>query len=399
MKCVDTERRYVIGLMSGTSGDGIDAALVRIGRVGDHLTVSLEKALYEPYQTAERARIFAAFSSGFSAAQMGALNRDLGFWFARAVHHLLEEAGVAPDAVQVIGCHGQTIVHCPPGQSGDGSGFSIQIGDPAVIAGHTGIDVVSHFRANDMALGGQGAPMIPYFDYALFHSQTENRVILNIGGIANVTILNREMGPLEILGFDTGPGNMVLDGLTELATQGRLHYDRDGELARSGHVQADLLQQWLRHPYFDRHPPKSCGREQFGQSYCAQLFRDARLHGLSNADLLRTATELVGVSIARAIQPYVRSPWALIVSGGGIHNPVLMEVVEKYSHSMHGWESTEAFGVPGDFKEAMGFALFAWEFCQGVPTNVPCVTGARRLTMQGSWTPARTGTRLYGGAV
>jgi anhydro-N-acetylmuramic acid kinase len=383
--------------MSGTSVDGIDAALVCLAREGQGLRVQLEKAVYEPYRDAERERILAACDPGLSVYDMGVLNRDLGLWFARAVHRLLEEAGVAPDAVQVIGCHGQTIAHYPPARSGADPGFCVQIGDPATIAAQTGIDVVAQFRAADMALGGQGAPLIPYFDYALLHSEVENRVVLNIGGIANVTVLSREMSARQIIGFDTGPGNMVLDGLTDLATNGRLHYDHNGALAQAGQVHPDLLERWLQHPYFERRPPKSAGREQFGQAYCDQLFKEASVYGLSSQDLLRTATELVGISIARAIRQHADSPWALIASGGGTHNPVLMDVIEEHSDLIRPWESTTRYGIPSDFKEAMAFAVFAWEFCQGVPTSLPRVTGARGLAMQGSWTPARHGTQLYHG--
>lgn len=391
------QRPYAIGLMSGTSADGIDAALVRIAHEGHHLVVKLDKAVYEPYSDSERERIFAAFSPEFSVYDMGVLNRDVGQWLARAVRHLLEEADITSDAVQVIGSHGQTIAHYPPHPSLAGqSGFCVQVGDPAIIAAQTGIDVVSQFRAADMALGGQGAPLIPYFDYAIFHSETEHRVVLNIGGIANITILGREMALQDILGFDTGPGNMVLDGLVDLLSEGRLRYDHNGAWARSGRVHPTLLDKWLQHDYFERRPPKSTGREQFGLAYCRSLLDDAAWYGLSPQDLLRTATELVGLSITRGIRQQLASPWALIASGGGTQNPVLMEVIERHSDLIRPWESSSHYGIPSDFKEAVAFAVFAWQFCQGVPTNVPQATGARGLAMQGAWTPARLGTKLYG---
>ena len=385
---------FAIGLMSGTSADGIDAALMKISEKDNKLSLDLEHAIFEPYSEGERSRIFNAFSPDFSVYEMGRLNRDMGSWFARAVVHLLEESGVSADDVLVIGSHGQTIAHYPP-QHTDDPGFCVQIGEPAVIAAITGIDVVSQFRSADMAMGGQGAPLIPYFDYALLTSAVENRVVLNIGGIANVTILAKDTRSEDVIGFDTGPGNMVLDGLAGLVSDGRMHYDKDGSMAREGRVHADLLEGWLNHPYFALIPPKSTGREQFGIPYCHDMFSEARRKGVSHADLLRTATEFVAETISRGIQSQMPEPFALIASGGGTRNPALMDALERRLNLTRRWESTAQYGIPSDYKEAMAFALFAWQFCRGVKTNLPRATGARTSVMQGSWTPARPGRELY----
>jgi anhydro-N-acetylmuramic acid kinase len=271
----------------------------------------------------------------------------------------------------------------------------VQIGEPAVIANLTGIDVVSQFRAADMAAGGQGAPLIPYFDYALLRSSQENRVILNIGGIANITVLPRGTTLEDVVGFDTGPGNMALDGLVELITEGEQHYDRDGQIAGSGRIHEELLSHWLDNRYFTVEPPKSTGRELFGLSYCRSLLSEARAYGMSTQDLMRTATALVAESIARGMKSQVASPVALIASGGGIYNRVLMEELQNRANLVRPWESATQHGIPSDFKEAMAFALFAWAFCVGQPTNVRRTTGANRSVVLGSWTPARIGTKVY----
>ncbi len=384
---------YAIGLMSGTSADGIDAALVQITPNGSELSIGLEHATFEPYAAEERSRIFAAFAPDFPAQELARLNWHMAEWFARAVQRLLDEAGMSPKDVLVIGSHGQTIAHYPPQPQG-AQGYGMQIGEPAMIAALTGIDVVSNFRTADMAAGGQGAPLIPYFDYALLKSDIETRVVLNIGGIANITVLPAGASPKDVVGFDTGPGNMILDGLVELVTDGRQHYDEEGALARAGRCHDQLLHRWLAHPYFFRTPPKSTGRELFGLSYCRALYDDAKREGLTPPDLLRTATALTAESIARGIRTQITEPFALIVSGGGINNPVLMDELKSRSHLMRPWQSATEYGIPSDFKEAMAFALLAWQFCRGVPTNVPRATGAARSVVQGSWTPARAGIQI-----
>lgn len=382
-----------VGLMSGTSADGIDAALVEIDGDVARPSLKLVHALMEPYSEEERRQIFAAFSLNYEAHKLGQLNWDMGRWFARAVDRLLSEACVAPEQVQIIGSHGQTIAHYPPATSQDDMGYCIQIGEPAVIAQLSRIDVVSDFRAADMAAHGQGAPLIPYFDYALLHSQEEPRIVLNIGGIANITVLPTDTTPDSLVGFDTGPGNMVLDGLMEIMSDGTQHYDRDGALAAQGIVQKPLLGRWMRHPYFSMKPPKSTGRETFGMAHCTKMVQEA--HEVSPPDLLRTASAWVAETIAQGIASQMTEDFALIASGGGVRNPVLMAELAARLPLVRPWESATRYGIPTDYKEAMAFALFAWLFIQGHATGLPHTTGAMHSVMQGSWTPYRPGTRLY----
>ncbi|MCY0899588.1 MAG: anhydro-N-acetylmuramic acid kinase [Firmicutes bacterium] len=383
---------YAIGLMSGTSTDGIDAALIRVEK-GHSPPLQLIDAIFKPFSREQRADIFRAFDPRCSALEWAFLHQRLGEWFAESVMDLLQHAGMSAGNIRVIGSHGQTVAHYPPSPDSQHSqGFSIQLGDPAIIAARTGIDVVHHFRAQDMAWGGQGAPLVPYFDYVIWRSGHESRAILNIGGIANVTLLPKDCTLDQVTAFDTGPGNMVLDALTEIATHHQLRYDPDGRLAREGRVDQELLQMWLSHPYFRQRPPKSTGREIFGEAYAQKLWNDGLERGLGPQDILRTATALVAQSIALAIE--WETPYALVVSGGGIHNTTLMHEIGQRLSLLRPPESTDAYGFSGDMKEAVAFAYLAWEFCDGIPTNIPAVTGALRHVVQGSWTPARTGARI-----
>lgn len=382
-----------IGLMSGTSADGIDAALVEMDGDAAKPSLKLVHALVEPYSEEERRQIFAAFSPDYEAHKLGRLNWDMGRWLARAVDHLLSEADVASEHVQIIGSHGQTIAHYPPVSSRDGMGYGLQIGEPAVIAQLTHIDVVSDFRAADMAVYGQGAPLIPYFDYALLRSKDEPRIVLNIGGIANITVLPTDVTPDSLVGFDTGPGNMVLDGLMEIISGGTRHFDQDGALAAQGTVQKPLLDRWMHHPYFSMKPPKSTGRELFGLAHCTQMAQEA--NGVSFPDLLRTASAWVAETIAQGIVSQMTEDFALIASGGGALNPVLMTELAARLPLVRPWESAAHYGIPSDYKEAIAFAFFAWLFAKGHATGLPHTTGAIRSVMQGSWTPYRPGTKLY----
>lgn len=388
-------RNWAIGLMSGTSADGIDAALVEIHSVRPSLSLTVKRTFFAPYSESQRSRIFEAFSPEFGVRELGRLNRDLGLWFADAVNQLLEDAQVDKHDVRVIGSHGQTVAHYPPESDRLDLGYCVQLGEPAVIAQMTGIDVVSDFRAADLAVGGQGAPLIPFFDAALFRTPSEHRVVLNIGGIANITVLPRAGQRAPVVGFDTGPGNMVLDGLVSLISGGAQRCDVDGALAQAGAVHDRLLRRWLSHEYFAKTPPKSTGRELFGVPYCTQLLNEATREGLGAADMIRTATALVAESIAQAIRQQLGdAPIAPIASGGGPRNPVLMHEIQQRTRLVRDWQPVDDYGIPSDFKEAVAFALFGWEFCDGVPTNVCAATGAGRSVMQGSWTPARTGTVL-----
>ncbi len=378
------EQSLAVGLMSGTSADGIDAALVEfIEGSGSFPKIRLLDGEFTPFEPSFRARILAATRPDVPLSELGPLDRELGERFALAALSVIKRAGLAPDQVRVVGSHGQTVAHYPNGPHG----YTVQIGNPAVIAARTGIDVASDFRMMDVALGGQGAPLVPYVDYALLSSDAEHRVLLNIGGIANVTVLRARGAARDVLGFDTGPGNMVIDAAVDILSGGREMMDRDGAWAARGAVDPVLLQDWLEHPYFALNPPKSAGREQFGRSYVLERLRDGAHR--EPADILRTLTALVAESIARGIRGVIDEPHALIASGGGASNPTLMHDLSQRLSLLRPWETSAAFGIPADLKEAVAFAYLAHQLAMRRPTSLPGATGAIRAHLQGSMTPAR----------
>lgn len=390
---------YAIGLMTGTSGDGIDAALVamREKQDGDPFpAIRLVHSVFVPFTAGQRENIFSLFSPDAGVLAMARMHVQFGYWLTQACQQLLEEAHITPEAVEVIGAHGQTIAHYPPNPLSSSPGVSLQIGDPAVLAAKTGIDVVSQFRSMDIAHGGQGAPLVPYFDFVALRSPDEDRIILNLGGVANITFLPRQATLEDVVGFDTGPGNMVLDTLTHLVTQGAYDFDESGDFAGRGRSRDDLVHKWLQHPYFLRTPPKSTGREEFGIDYCQRLYAEMTAMRLSPQDMLRTATRFVAQSIAQGIAEVSAGPYALIATGGGTHNKTLMQELAGGLNMVRPWESTDHYGIPNDMKEAMAFAYLAWQFVQGRPTNLPRVTGAAQPVLQGMWTPAPNRPRRHG---
>ncbi len=386
---------YAIGLMSGTSVDGIDAALVQLTeREGSPFPlIRVVDCLYVPYSNPQREAIFSLFDPNATIARLGIMHVTMGEWFAAAVAELMNKSGISPADVSVIGSHGQTILHYPGGlflEDGRRSpGFSLQIGDASVIAENTQIDVVSDFRSRDIAAGGEGAPLVPYFDYAVFSSPYEDRVLLNIGGISNVTCLPAGLPPESTIAFDTGPGNMILDGAMEIITSGRAHFDTDGQLAAGGTIIEPLLDKWLTHPYLQGLPPKSTGRETFGVLYTEQLVKEARGVGACDADVLSTLTAFVARTIADAILSFMPSGFSLMAAGGGCKNTTLMNHLTEYLGLSKPVLSTEAFGIPPDFKEAVAFAYLAWQFTQGRTSNLAKATGARGPRRLGRWSPGR----------
>ncbi len=378
---------YAIGLMTGTSIDGIDAILAEITETeSEYPLIHPLTSLFSRFNPDHRTQILDLCRNDAPIYDIARLHMEMGHWLADTVNRLLQKVSIPPSRIRIIGMHGQTIAHYPPGQTHH-QGFTVQIGDPAIVAAETEIDVVSHFRQMDMAMGGQGAPLVPYFDYAVFRSFEESRVLLNIGGIANITIIPPKAKIDEIMGFDTGPGNMVLDALMEQLTAGHKHYDNSGELASHGNKHNDLITQWLHHPYFSKNPPKSCGREEFGREYTLGLLRQMREMGLSSPDMMRTATAFVATTIKNAISQYVPTDIALIAAGGGCHNPVLMKELAQELPLVRPWESTDGYGIPGDMKEALAFAYLAWQFVHNRPTSVFQITGAQKSVRQGMLTP------------
>jgi anhydro-N-acetylmuramic acid kinase len=371
------EKRIGLGLMSGTSMDGVDAALVEVaGRPGSTRARLLLFETY-PFPPLMRKRMLRLPSA--QAGEICEMNFLTGEFFAKSAMKLLRRAGFSPRQIDFIGSHGQTIYHIS-GERGK-KNSTLQIGEGAVIAARTGVITVCDFRPGDIAAGGTGAPLVPFADFILFREKGKTRAFVNIGGIANVTLLREKWE--DVLAFDTGPGNMVIDGLMRIKTRGEKQYDEKGRLAARGKIRGELLKKWLGHPYFSRKPPKSTGRETFGEEFVKKIWSENRK--LPFHDLLATATFLTAASIYRSFQNFIAPRWAVdevFISGGGSHNLTLMAFLENLFYPVP-IEPLNVLGIEGDAKEAMAFALLADAAIQGMAANVPSATGADR--------PARLG--------
>lgn len=441
--------RRIIGLLSGTSVDGIDAALVEVAGSGLTTKAKLSHFASYPFPAGVRERIFELFSPQTGTVEkICHLNFLLGELFADAALAVCREAGISSADVDLIGSHGQTIYHRPDPTlegpyetrfSGENTGVAeqphqpltaaaadrihenafgqvegatlanqpaadrglisyqirstLQLGEAAVIAERTGITTVSDFRTRDMAAGGQGAPLVPYVDFLLFRDEEKGRALQNIGGIGNVTYLVAGGSLEELLAFDTGPGNMIIDALVKLLGFGE-GFDRDGRIAASGKVNEEMLADLLKHPYYFRQPPKTTGREDFGEQYARFLLE--RYEALAPEELVATATALTVESIALAYRSYLfpRGPVEeVIVAGGGSYNPTLMRMLEE-ALARHLPQPTpprlyrvEDFGISSEAKEAIAFAILANETLHGLPGNVPGATGAARRVVLGKVVP------------
>ncbi|HET6429106.1 MAG TPA: anhydro-N-acetylmuramic acid kinase [Phycisphaerae bacterium] len=383
------KRLRVVGLMSGTSADGIDAAMVDI--VGQTQKVRVGAFATYPYPPAVRREVRALCDPATSSVdRICHMNFLLGELFAEAVIRLADEAGICLDRIDLIGSHGQTIHHLPVPRRGLGRRIrsTLQIGEPSVIAERTGITTVADFRPRDVAAGGQGAPLVPYADHVLFASGRASRVICNIGGIANVTYLPAGAGIEKVLAFDTGPGNMVIDALVRHATGGRREFDRDGRLGRSGRVHQGLLAELLKHPYFRRRPPKTTGREQFGTAFARAMIERGRELALTEADLVATATALTARSIGRACGRLPGPVDEVILCGGGARNLAMVELLRE-AVGPAALRIMDELGIDADAKEAVSFAILAAATVRGQAGNVPSATGAGRAVVLGKIVPGR----------
>lgn len=376
----DSQRpRLCVGLLSGTSADAVEAALCEVTGTGGGARLRLLSHVSTPFPPALVARMLGPQD----ARSLSQLDFELAEHFARAALQAIERAGLTPSDVAAIGSHGQTMAHLPPGTTDLPS--TLQIGEPSVIAERTGLPVVSDFRTRDMAAGGHGAPLVPYFDWVAFRSADAPRALQNIGGIANVSVVSARLD--DTLAFDTGPGNMVLDGLARRVTEGRLACDWDGSLSRQGQVIPELLTELLADTFLAQPPPKSTGRERYGDVLVDRLWAgySARPH-----DLMATALEFTVESTARAYETWVlpRTPGleAMYASGGGTRNPRLMERLEARLTPLP-VRRLDTLGFPEGAKEAALFALLAAEYLVGTPANVPSATGAKRRVVLGKLTP------------
>jgi anhydro-N-acetylmuramic acid kinase len=363
-----------IGLMSGTSLDGVDAALVEIHPRGTRYGIELLAFETTPYDPPLRAALFDALPPNRgSVAAVARLEGDLGDAYGRAARKLAKAQRVA-----FVASHGQTIWH-------DGeTGVTLQLGDPFRIRETAGATVCYDFRRADCAAGGQGAPLVAWVDAVLLASDDEDRVALNLGGIANVTLLRRSASPREAVAFDTGPGNMLLDALVRARTGGSREFDDNGELAARGRIDEPLLGNFLGDPYFRAAPPKTTGRERFGAHFLAR--HEEALARLSLEDAAATLTELTAVSIARALAAAHFAPGRVIVSGGGARNATLLaRLHERLGNARV--ERSDTMGLPADAKEAMAFAVLGYETLRGRTANVPAATGASHPAVLGAIAP------------
>jgi anhydro-N-acetylmuramic acid kinase len=376
--------RRVIGLMSGTSCDGIDAALVVVSGTGSTLRASLQDFLCVSYRSATREKLLCA--GEMSASELARLHFELGQLFAAAAVQLIARSGSTPAAkIDAIASHGHTVCHLPA------QGATLQIGESAMIANATGITTVSDFRVADVAVGGQGAPLIPYVDWCLLRSKNAHRIIQNVGGIANCTVLPAGCKLEDVRAWDTGPGNMILDECARVLTNGKLQYDEDGKLAAAGRADEKWLRDLMRHEYFFRPPPVSCGREEFGKFFAQQFLQEGARRGLSTPDLMATATALTAESIAHAYRMHaapllLSGELEIILGGGGAFNPTLRQMLQARVASGRVF-THEEIGIRSEAKEALAFAVLAHETLNGVPNNVPSATGARLRVVLGKIAP------------
>jgi anhydro-N-acetylmuramic acid kinase len=387
----------VAGIMSGTSADGIDVAVVEIapgkqrgGLERARITLLAHEGFAFP-ASLRRSVLAAMNATSTSTAELARLNWRLGIAYAEAVSATLEKHAVNLD---LIGCHGQTLYHQPRAESYAGRRFGCtwQLGEPAVLAAAMGVPVVSNFRPADMLAGGQGAPLVSLLDYVMFADVKRGRVLQNIGGIANLTAIPAAAAADAVVAFDTGPGNMVIDWLAQELFHKK--FDRNGDFAARGAVLEPVLAKALRNPYFKQKPPCTAGREQFGREYAADFLVECRRHSKKPEDALATATALTAETIAQSYKTFVRREMKgqavdYIVSGGGARNATLMAMLAARLEPL-GCElaASEQYGLPAEAKEAAAFALLAWQTWHRLPGNVPRATGATRPVILGQVTYA-----------
>jgi len=387
----------VAGVMSGTSADGIDVAIANIHGSPKAAYPKIKLLAHESfrYPSALRQAVLAAMNAkSTTSAELGRLNWRLGLAYAEAVEKTLQRHPKFAKSLALVGCHGQTLYHQATSQLYAGKRFACtwQAGEPALIASRIGVPVVSNFRPADIAAGGQGAPLVPLFDYVFFRHPTRARVLQNIGGIANMTLIPPSAQPTDCIAFDSGPGNMVIDAvMLQLYNK---PYDQNGSQARQGKILEPVLREALRHTYFRQKPPKTAGREEFGREFAQDFIHKCRKISKLKEDIVTTATAFTAQTIASAYLRYAApytaaAPVDYIVSGGGARNSFLMELLTSLlaSHNCK-ISSSDALGLPAEAKESTAFALLAWQTWHGRPGNLPSATGAHHPAILGQITYA-----------
>jgi len=378
--------RWMIGLASGSSVDGVDAVLLETEGIGLELRARPLLALHQPYSRELRDFIRRVGSTSHGESrQTGLLHRLLGETFAAAARQAADRASMSLQKVQCLGCPGHTLWHDPEGRFPS----TLALGMSAIIAERTGVTTVSDFRSRDLAAGGQGVPVTALPDYLLFRHPQENRVLIHLGGLARIVYLPAGSRAQGVLGFEVSPCNLLLDGLMRQLTGGREEYDSGGKHAVQGHCLEPLLQRWLAHPYLQRRPPKSVPRQGLAEEFIAQAVQMARQTPCSLHDLLCTATHFIARSIAAAMKrflPELSPPCCVVLSGGGVRNGLLWRLLEQQLNGtvIH---KTDRFGIAAEARKALGFGMLAALTLDGVPANLPAATGAAGSRLLGSLTP------------
>jgi len=385
---LSTKKLTAVGLMSGTSMDGVDAALVTIDADLDSPKVELlEFAALDYPEELHEALQDMAIGHETTAEEVATVNTGVGVTFAGGFFEVCRRAGVDPDDVDFIGSHGQTVAHVPPQMnSGSPIAGTLQLGAPSIIAALTGTTTVGDFRSGDVAMGGQGAPLSPYADFVLRRSGDSSRIILNVGGIANLTYLPRACNPEDVVAFDTGPGNMVIDALFQSLFPGEGKFDDNGVRALEGTASRELVDGMLQMPFFEKPPPKSAGHREFGAPFAWQFQSRGEEMGLGRADILASAVSLTTRAVSRAIGDYVETKGpvdALYVSGGGVHNQAIFNGLAELVGDVP-CLPVDDLGIPADAKEAVDFVVLARETLLGRPNVLISVTGAARALVLGA---------------
>lgn len=386
IKVFEKDERLIIGLMSGTSADGVSVVLTKIK--GSGISTSFRILAYNtyPYPIEIKKMIFNLFNPKTSTVdKICLMNFILGEIFADACIKIVNETKFKLKDIDLIGSHGQTIYHIPKKEkiNGYSSKSTLQIGEPSVIAEKTGVITVADFRTRDVAAGGEGAPIIPYVDYILFSKMKRNIVVQNIGGIANLTYIPKGASIDDIIAFDTGPGNMVIDGIINIITSGKLSYDPDGKIASKGKVSKKFLEELMSHPFLHRKPPKTTGREEFGEKFINKIYKYGKKLGLKNEDIVATVTAFTAESIVLSYKQFIKEHIdEVIIGGGGSFNKTLIKMIKErlpgVKISFH-----EDYDIPAQAKEPLGMAILANETISGNSNNVPSATGAIRRVIMG----------------
>jgi anhydro-N-acetylmuramic acid kinase len=378
--------RWVIGLASGSSVDGVDAALLEIDGVGLELKASVRHALHQPYGAELRDLILRASGPGpCETKQVSLLHRLLGETFAAAARQAADRASLSLQRVQCIGCEGHTLWHEPEGRFRS----TLGVGMAAVVAERTGVTLVNDYRSRDIAAGGQGSPLAALADWLLFRDPVEDRILIHLGGLARVVWLPAGCRIPDVIGFEAGPCNALLDTLMRQVTAGRESHDAGGKYAVQGHCLEPLLQSWLAHPYLQRRPPKSLSRQAFGREFAAAAAKQVKQHGGSVHDLLCTVTHFVAHAITTSLTRFLisgRRPDRALLSGGGVRNGLLWHLLEQQLGGVP-LDRTDRFGMPPDVCKAAATGILAALTLDGVPSNVPSATGAAGSRLLGSLTP------------